>query len=463
MAGGFICCTSSYDIFMGYKKRIYNKYINTCICKITTFILMYFFNISINVISLSGLVLGVGMMVDNSIVVLENIFYYSNYYSKYNINKNDKRTIKINNIKSSIIGTSEVSIAITASTLTSVCVFLPFLFVKGQMGQMFSDLCITVSISLLTSLFVALTIVPLLASRLNKLNPDSKLNLLLKKSENFFNKNLHNNVEKFYVSILAIVIKNKKKSFALISILLTISLFLLLMNIGKEGYPVSDEGTIISRLRLPVGARVEFTDMFINKMEHDIESAVSNNMAYYETRVRTGRNEHHGEVRVKLVDREAGRKSDISYYIENIRNKAAACYMRYIELKNQYYELYNRKIDDNEILPDYEKLVKRKCDLKKLKDNAYKEADDFSKGLKKVCGDRANKEKQLWDNYKYYKVLFQNSNDRVTDYYKTLQFLRDERKKSIRELYTKSVITLKQVNEMGITYYKNNNSNIKEN
>lgn len=257
---------------------------------ITTFILMYFFNITINVISLSGLVLGVGMMVDNSIVVLENIFYYSNYYSKYNINKNDKRTIKINNIKSSIIGTSEVSIAITASTLTSVCVFLPFLFVKGQMGQMFSDLCVTVSISLLTSLFVVLTIVPLLASRLNKLNPDSKLNLLLKKSENFFNKNLHNNVEKFYVSTLAIVIKNKKKSFALISILLTISLFLLLMNIGKEGYPVSDEGTIISRLRLPVGARVEFTDMFINKMEHDI-------------------------------DRENRRKLDITHYIESIRNK----------------------------------------------------------------------------------------------------------------------------------------------
>lgn len=254
---------------------------------ITTFILMYFFNITINVISLSGLVLGVGMMVDNSIVVLENIFYYNNYYSKYNY---DKKTTRINNLKSSILGTSEVSIAITASTLTSVCVFLPFLFVKGQMGQMFSDLCVTVSISLLTSLFVVLTIVPLLASRLNKLNPDSKLNLLLKKSENFFNKNLHNNVEKFYVSTLAIVIKNKKKSFALISILLTISLFLLLMNIGKEGYPVSDEGTIISRLRLPVGARVEFTDMFINKMEHDI-------------------------------DRENRRKLDITHYIESIRNK----------------------------------------------------------------------------------------------------------------------------------------------
>ncbi|KLI14394.1 efflux RND transporter permease subunit [Brachyspira hyodysenteriae] len=301
---------------------------------ITTFILMYFFNITINVISLSGLVLGVGMMVDNSIVVLENIFYYSNYYSKYNINKNDKRTIKINNIKSSIIGTSEVSIAITASTLTSVCVFLPFLFVKGQMGQMFSDLCITVSISLLTSLFVALTIVPLLASRLNKLNPDSKLNLLLIRLENFFNKNLHNNIEKFYVSTLAVVIKNKKKSFALISILLSLSLFLLLTNIGKEGYPVSDEGTIISRLRLPVGARVEFTDMFINKMEHDIESAVSNNMAYYETRVRTGRNEHHGEVRVKLIDRENGRKFDISHYIESIRNKVDG-YPGRIELNSE--------------------------------------------------------------------------------------------------------------------------------
>ena len=105
-------------------------------------------------------------------------------------------------------------------------------------------------------------------------------------------------------------------------------------NIGREGYPVSDEGTIISRLRLPVGARVEFTDMFIHRMENDIENALSNNMAYYETRVRTGRNEHHGEVRVKLIDREYGRKLDISYYIEMIRNRVNG-YPGRIELNSE--------------------------------------------------------------------------------------------------------------------------------
>lgn len=312
-------------------KSVFIISVSIPISVISTFILMYFFDITINVISLSGLVLGVGMMVDNSIVVLENIFYYNNYYSKYNY---DKKTTRINNLKSSILGTSEVSIAITASTLTSVCVFLPFLFVQGQMGQMFSDLCMTVSISLITSLFVALTIVPLLASRLRKLNNQSKLNLILNKLSDFFNKNLHSKIEQFYLTALYIVIRNKKKSFALIGLSLSISLFLLLTNIGKEGYPVSDEGTIISRLRLPVGARVEFTDMFMKSMEHDIEDAVGNNMEYYETRVRTGRNEHHGEVRVKLVDRELGRKLDISYYIEMIRNRVNG-YPGRIELNSE--------------------------------------------------------------------------------------------------------------------------------
>lgn len=318
-------------IYLWDIKSVFIISISIPVSVISTFILMYFFDITINVISLSGLVLGVGMMVDNSIVVLENIFYYNDYYSKY---VHDKRSSILSNFKASILGASEVSIAITASTLTSVCVFLPFLFVQGEMGQMFSDLCMTVSISLISSLFVALTIVPLLASRLHKGNSNSRVNLVLKRLESFFNDKIHNNVEKFYLSMLTIVIKNKKKSFALISVLLSLSLFLLLTNIGREGYPVSDEGTIISRLRLPVGARVEFTDMFIHRMENDIENALSNNMAYYETRVRTGRNEHHGEVRVKLIDREYGRKLDISYYIEMIRNRVNG-YPGRIELNSE--------------------------------------------------------------------------------------------------------------------------------
>ena len=317
-------------IYLWNVKSVFIIGISIPISVITTFILMYFFDITINIISLSGLVLGVGMMVDNSIVVLENIFYYS---SKSN---NIKQ-----NFKSAILGASEVSLAITASTLTSVCVFLPFLFVKGQIGQMFNDLCMTVSISLLTSLFVAITIVPLLASRLisyenkNKNENDkNKINIIFSKIKNFVNNNIHKNIEKFYLSLLIIVLKNKKKSFILVGFSLIISLTLLLIFIGKEGYPVSDEGTIISRLRLPVGSRVEFTDSFILKMEGNMEESLSNNMAYYESRVRTGRNEHHGEVRIKLVDKEDGRKHKINRYVEIIRNRVNG-YPGRIELNSE--------------------------------------------------------------------------------------------------------------------------------
>ena len=199
-------------IYLWDVKSVFIISVSIPISVISTFILMYFFDITINVVSLSGLVLGIGMMVDNSIVVLENIFYYNNYYNKNNFS-NDKRIIRINNFKSSILGASEVSIAITASTLTSVCVFLPFLFVQGQMGQMFSDLCITVSISLMTSLFVALTIVPLLASRLNSTaSKNGKKQIFINRLENFFNDKVHDNVEKFYLSMLTIVMRNKKKA-----------------------------------------------------------------------------------------------------------------------------------------------------------------------------------------------------------------------------------------------------------
>lgn len=337
-------------IYLWNIKSVFIIGISIPISVITTFILMYFFDITINIISLSGLVLGVGMMVDNSIVVLENIFYHSSKSNEENnliISDKNCKYYKIKqNFKSVILGSSEVSLAITSSTLTSICVFLPFLFVKGQIGQMFNDLCMTVSISLLTSLFVAITIVPLLASRLISnnykiirtikmvKNDKNKINIIFSKIKNFVNNNIHKNVEKFYLSLLIIVLKNKKKAFIFVSFALLISLISLLILIGKEGYPVSDEGTIISRLRLPLGSRVEFTDSFIGKMENNIKDSLSNDMAYYESRVRTGRNEHHGEVRVKLVDKEDGRKHKINQYVEIIRNKVNG-YPGRIELNSE--------------------------------------------------------------------------------------------------------------------------------
>jgi HAE1 family hydrophobic/amphiphilic exporter-1 len=117
---------------------------------IATFMLMYRLDISLNIMSLGGLTLGIGMLVDNSIVVLESIFR--------------KRKAGLPLAKASVEGTSEVGPAIVASTLTTVAVFLPIVFVEGIAGQLFKDQALTVTISLLASLVVAVTVIPMLSA-----------------------------------------------------------------------------------------------------------------------------------------------------------------------------------------------------------------------------------------------------------------------------------------------------------
>jgi HAE1 family hydrophobic/amphiphilic exporter-1 len=117
---------------------------------ITTFFFMGQFGLSLNVMSLAGLALATGMVVDDSIVVLESIA------------KARERGLGI--IESAIVGTREVSMAVVASTLTTVAVFLPLVFVEGVAGQLFGDQALTVAIAMIMSLVVALTLIPMLAS-----------------------------------------------------------------------------------------------------------------------------------------------------------------------------------------------------------------------------------------------------------------------------------------------------------
>ncbi len=121
---------------------------------IATFILLYFTNVSLNLMSLGGLALGVGMLVDCSIVVLENIFRH----------REEGKVIDA----AAVTGTKEVAMAVTASTFTTIAVFLPVLYVKGVAGQLFRDQALTVTFALLASLFVSLTLLPILASRFSR-------------------------------------------------------------------------------------------------------------------------------------------------------------------------------------------------------------------------------------------------------------------------------------------------------
>ena len=113
-------------------------------------VLMYFSNVNLNIISLAGLALGVGMLVDNSIVAIENIYRL--------------RSLGYNGVKASIVGAKKIAGAITASTLTTICVFLPIVFTDGISKQLFVDMGLTIAYSLIASLVVALTLVPALCS-----------------------------------------------------------------------------------------------------------------------------------------------------------------------------------------------------------------------------------------------------------------------------------------------------------
>ena len=269
---------------------------------IITFTLMYFMGITLNIISLSGLVLGIGMMVDNSIVVLENIFYYRNEgYGKYS---------------SAINGTSSVALAITASTLTTIAVFLPFLFVEGQTGQLFKDLCITVTVSMIGSLFVALTIVPMLGARLIT---NKKIDAFIP-IEKFFNEKFHDKIKNVYTKILNYSIKNKLKVFIPSLSAAFIVIILGLTFIGKEGFPTTDEGQFKIDITMPVGTKSAQTQTFVTRMEKDIEIAMGEDFNRMQSRVESGSDENSAEIRVQLREKSEGRKKSLDEYMEITRN-----------------------------------------------------------------------------------------------------------------------------------------------
>ncbi len=222
-----------------------------------TFTLMYFYGISLNIISLGGLALGLGIMVDNSIVVLENIFRFRQEGYKL--------------AEASRSGATQVSGAITAATLTTVIVFLPVVFIQGFASEIFKDLAITVSFALLASLLIALTVVPLLSSRLfqkvavkqlekedEEPGEDSgaKPGPVYRLTEGF-NK-YYIRLENYYGKLLRKALQRRKTVLAIFVISFLAS-FALIPLVGMEFLPEMDEGIVNVRVELPRGADLDST------------------------------------------------------------------------------------------------------------------------------------------------------------------------------------------------------------
>ncbi|MGI5859065.1 MAG: efflux RND transporter permease subunit, partial [Tepidanaerobacteraceae bacterium] len=230
---------------------------------IATFVLVYFNKLTLNMLSLGGLALGVGMLVDNSIVVLENIFSH--------------RLEGKEPVTAAISGTNEVALAITASTLTTIAVFLPIIFVQGMTAQLFKELALTVAFSLLSSLLVALTIVPLLSSRLmvqlGEVGMSSEksnkkfafFKSLLRKFKAFYNK-----IEVKYSNLLKWALSHRK-AVIIPSVILFIISMILIPFIGAEFLPHSDAGSISISVKMPYGTNLEETNRFVAAMVERIE------------------------------------------------------------------------------------------------------------------------------------------------------------------------------------------------
>ncbi|MCF2679421.1 efflux RND transporter permease subunit [Faecalicatena contorta] len=173
-------------ILLVFLKSLRSTFVIACSIPISimaAIVAMYFSGVTLNIISLSGLALGVGMLVDNSIVVIENI---------YRMRNEEGASAK----EAAIQGARQVSGAILASTLTTVCVFLPIVFTKGISRQLFVDMGLTIAYSLLASLLVALTVVPMMSSGLLKKTEQ--------KESSFFRK-----VKEIYGKIIAKALRHK--------------------------------------------------------------------------------------------------------------------------------------------------------------------------------------------------------------------------------------------------------------
>lgn len=228
---------------------------------IATFTLIYFAGFTLNLMTLGGLALGVGMMVDNSIVVLENIF------------RKREQGGRIKDV--AVSGTEQVTSAVIASTITTLVIFLPMVFLEGVAGVMFSQLAYVVAFALICSLCVALTLVPTSAARL--LEPVSRK----QKTDDFSLRarayaasgRLFQRMEDGYLIFLGLALRHRLLSLSLVFGVFAGSL-MLVPQIGSEFMPSADENEVRVNVEMEVGTRLEIMDAQVRRIEEIIKELV---------------------------------------------------------------------------------------------------------------------------------------------------------------------------------------------
>lgn len=237
--GGLICVLVLF-LFLRSIRTTLALVISIPFAVITTFIAIYFAGYTLNLITLSGLALGVGMIVDNSVVVLENIFRHTE------LGESRKEGAQK--------GATEVSMAITASTLTSVIVFVPLVFARGLAGQFTKPLGLTVCFALFASLFVALTIIPMIASR------------IVGPVRNNTSKGLYNRLILVYTRVISFSLTHRGLVVCAAFVIFVVSIVVIRL-VKQEYLPKLDEIFTTCVVKLAPGTSLEETGVFISKIE----------------------------------------------------------------------------------------------------------------------------------------------------------------------------------------------------
>ncbi len=214
---------------------------------IGTFFIIHIFGYSLNVLTFLALVLAIGLIVDDSIVVMENI--------KRRIeNGEDNYTAAIN-------GAKQITFVVIATTLVLVSVFLPLSFMGGKTGRLFIEFGVVLSFAVIISSFVALTLTPMMCSK------------LLKKNENESERKLFSQFKKFYESTL-VASQNKPKIVYSVTVIFIIISILLFQFIPKELAPSEDRGIFIVSVNAPEGSSLDYTNNMVKKVEDVLKEYV---------------------------------------------------------------------------------------------------------------------------------------------------------------------------------------------
>ncbi|MFQ5834775.1 MAG: efflux RND transporter permease subunit [bacterium] len=304
--GGIICLVVVFLFLVSFPSTLI-IFTAIPISILVTFIFLYSAELTLNFLTLGGLALGVGLMVDNAIVVLENIFRH----------RERGEPVK----EAAIAGTDEVGMAIIASTLTTLVVFLSLLFTTGIAGIFLRYIAYTVIFSLSASLIVALTLIPVLSSKY------LSMRRVEKKGEGSFGRRVNDYVEARYTTILNWALGHRKTVIVgSLSILIAL-LFFLVPRIGSEFMPRTDQGQINLSLETPLGTRLGLTSEAAREVEEMVKKNVPE-VKYILTQVGSGgggmmmgfggEGSNNASVTVKLVEL-AQRKRSSAEIINTLR------------------------------------------------------------------------------------------------------------------------------------------------